>query len=205
MRATPLMLMVVSANAAREMALSTHSNFSGVDGQSNYSVFPGGWYPSGYTVASDIICYGRDAKPVLPEYAPANRFSPVITAQICDSISDCGSFNQGPASDPNAPCVKVPGIRNSQYTIYMHRSRCSATRTATTFTSSDQQLYKVCEGADAWFDVYATFQLPQFLCEESCERDSSCVGYASNGQNCSLIQHHISQYSTAFTSYFKLY
>jgi hypothetical protein len=198
MRATPLMLMVVSANAAREMALSTHSNFSGVDGSSNYSVFPGGWYPS----SSDIICYRHDANLLLPEYAPANRFSAVITAQICDSISDCGFFNQGSASNLYAPCVKVPGTRNSQYIIYMHRSRCSATQTATTFTSSDQQLYKVCEGVDAFFEIYATFQLPQFLCEESCERDSSCVGYASNGQNCSLLQYHIND---DLTSYSKLY
>ena len=200
MRAIPLMLMVVSANAAREMALSTHSNFSGVDGSSNYSVFPGGWYPSN----SDIICYGRDAKPVLPEYAPANRFSAVITAQICDSISDCSSFNLNLDSDPNTnlPCVKVPGIRNSQYTIYMHRSRCSATQTATTFTSSNQQLYKVCEGVDAYSRIYATFQLPQFLCEESCERDSGCVGYSSNGQNCSLLQYNSQD---DLTSYSKLY
>ena len=198
MRAIPLMLMVVSANAAREMALSTHSNFSGVDGSSNYSVFPGGWYPSD----NNIICYGSDAKPALPEYAPANRFSPVITAQICDSISDCGSFNHGSASISNTPCIKVPGTRNSQYSIYMHRSRCSATQTATTFTSSNQQLYKVCEGVDAYSTIYATFQLPQFLCEESCERDSSCVGYASNGQNCSLLQYNIYD---DLTSYSKLY
>ena len=65
MRAIPLMLMVVSANAAREMAVSTHSNFSVVDGSSNYSVFPGGWYPSDN---SNIICYGSAAKPNLPQY-----------------------------------------------------------------------------------------------------------------------------------------
>ena len=198
MRAIPLMLMVVSANAARALALSTHY---GVDGSSNYSVVPGGWYPSD----NNIICYGRDAKPVLPEYAPASRFSAVITAQICDSISDCGSFNQGPASNPNtanSPCIKVPGTRNGQYIIYMHRSRCSATQTATTFTSSNQQLYKVCEGVDSFSTIYATFQLPQFLCEESCERDSSCVGYTSNGQNCSLLQYNPED---DLTSYSKLY
>jgi hypothetical protein len=193
MGAIPLLLMLVSANAARELALSTHS---GVDGSSNYYVVPGGWYPSNY----DIICYGTTAKPYLPEYALANRFSAVITAQICDSISDCGSFNQG-LSYPNTPCIKVPGTRNSQYIIYMHRSRCSATQTATTFTSSDQQPYKVCEGVDAFGKIYATFALPQFLCEESCERDSSCVGYASSGQNCSLLQYPI----TDVTSYSKLY
>ena len=200
MRAIPLMLMVVSANAAREMALSTHSNFSGVDGSSNYSVVPGGWYPSD----NNIICYGSAAKPNLPQYAPANRFSAAIAAQICDTISDCGSFNQASASNPDAPCIKVPGTRNSQYIIYMHRSRCSATQTATTFTSSTQQLYKVCEGVDAYSTIYATFQLPQFLCEESCdsERDSSCVGYASNGQNCSLLQYNIRD---DLTSYSKLY
>jgi hypothetical protein len=151
MRAIPLMLMVVSANAASELALSTHSNFSGVDGSSNYSVFPGGWYPSD----NNIICYGNAAKLSLPEYAPANRFSAVITAQICDSISDCSSFNLG-LSDPYTPCVKVPGTRNSQYIIYMHRSRCSATQTATSFTSSDQQLYKVCEGVGVRYFSTAT-------------------------------------------------
>ena len=97
----------------------------------------------------------------------------------------------------------MPGTRNSQYIIYMHRSRCSATQTATTFTSSNQQLYKVCKGVEAFTKIYATYQLPQFLCEESCERDSSCVGYASSGQNCSLLQYPI--YDYWLTSYSKLY
>jgi hypothetical protein len=49
MRAIPLMLilimMVVSENAARELALSTHSGVDGSLMASNYSVVPGGWYP----------------------------------------------------------------------------------------------------------------------------------------------------------------
>ena len=91
MRAIPLMLMVVSANAARALALSTHY---GVDGSSNYSVVPGGWYPHD---DNNIICYGSAAKPTL-KLAPVctgltGSYSPTVdhrkwpTALFADATS----------------------------------------------------------------------------------------------------------------------
>ena len=127
-----------------------------------------------------IICYTDDTKPRISGYPEATLFSMDITAQICDSFDGCGSFNDY----SGGPCVKQYGSFSQGNTSYIHLSRCDLYTNSTVFNSIGGGTYKHCSGHDDWFTAIAHFQLPTFLCAQSCNNDGRCAGFTSDGQVC---------------------
>jgi hypothetical protein len=70
---------------------------------------------------------------------------------------------------------------------FIHKTRCFNGQTGTTVQSSiGKYYYKKCPNTNTALFVGKTFRIAPFLCEESCDKDATCVGYVVDGagQNC---------------------
>lgn len=75
---------------------------------------------------------------------------------------------------------------DSNWDSYLSTTRCGEGVVASNKTSPNGNVYKYCADFSDNNDQKATFQLPPSLCQETCEEDEECVGYAVDtpGQNC---------------------
>jgi hypothetical protein len=70
---------------------------------------------------------------------------------------------------------------------FIHKTRCFNGQPGTTVQSSiGKYSYKKCPKTNTALYIGKTFRVAPFLCEESCDKDTTCVGYVVDGagQNC---------------------
>merc|ERR1711871_930859 len=69
--------------------------------------------------------------------------------------------------------------QNASTTSYMHKSRCPDGSNATYVQSPSAAVFKVCK-SDANIVALAKYQLPPFLCRQSCDEDPRCTFYTTD-------------------------
>jgi hypothetical protein len=76
----------------------------------------------------------------------------------------------------------------SKRTTYLHKTRCASGKQGQQVTTSSS-IYKKCPGDGAGLQVVLTFQLPPYLCQQTCDKKSDCEAYTVDaiGQNCWIL------------------
>lgn len=90
---------------------------------------------------------------------------------------------------------------DSNWDSYLSTTRCAKGVVASNKSSPDGNVYKYCADFTDDNTQKATFQLPPQLCQETCDDDEECVGYAvdTEGQNCITYKGH--QHDDDYSSY----
>jgi len=111
-----------------------------------------------------------------------------IMLQICDGRSDCDAVLMHPE-----PSSRDSGIqffkRDSDKTAYIHFTRCSDGGTGVNVTAPlSGGAYIKCGGTGNSITAISSFNLPPFLCEQSCDNDPTCAMFTVDkaGANCWL-------------------
>jgi hypothetical protein len=93
-------------------------------------------------------------------------------------------------------------------TLYVHKTRCALGLPGTTVSTS-KTVYKKCTNSSA--DVMGplgTFQLPPYLCQQTCDKSKTCTGYTIDdaGENCwtHTIQQDVSTLAFSYDTYWKV-
>jgi len=87
---------------------------------------------------------------------------------------------------------------DSNWDSYLSATRCAKGVVASNKSSPNGNVYKYCADYKDDNAQKATFQLPPQLCQETCEDDEECVGYAVDtpGQNCITYKAQSNDYSS---------
>ena len=79
-------------------------------------------------------------------------------------------------------------MANSDITSFIHKKRCASGSDGTMVTSPGGVTYKKCPlgSTSDSMAVTATYQLPPFVCAQTCDQNPACTAYAvdSAQQNC---------------------
>ena len=78
-------------------------------------------------------------------------------------------------------------MANSDITSFIHKKRCASGSDGTMVTSPGGVTWKKCAvGVGNTMAVAATYQLPPFVCAQTCDQNPGCTAYAvdSAQQNC---------------------
>ena len=190
-----LVAAVASVLAAQQQVMSP--DFSGYKAYQSTDVV-------GVTRDNNILCYGQttSTQPLGrgcdATDTGAGNFPASITLQICDTFSACGGLN-GPPNN----CIKSFGQFSSGNTTYLSLMKCAMGVKASNVSSITGHTYKFCANAgDVDLHLSKTFDLPPFLCEQTCSNDESCEGFQVDGQMCFTLSSKTT--SIASEAYFRL-
>ena len=79
-------------------------------------------------------------------------------------------------------------MANTDITSFIHKKRCASGVDGTMVTSPGGVTYKKCpeKSSSNVMAVTATYQLPPFVCAQTCDQNPACTSYAvdSAQQNC---------------------
>ena len=79
-------------------------------------------------------------------------------------------------------------MANADITSFIHKKRCASGVDGTMVTSPGGVTYKKCpeNSSNNVMAVTATYQLPPFVCAQTCDQNPACTSYAvdSAQQNC---------------------
>ena len=109
------------------------------------------------------------------------------------SIADANNADQMhiyiPGTAPGGDYQAVSwAMANADITSFIHKKRCASGVDGTMVTSPGGVTYKKCAvGASSdMMAVTATYQLPPFVCAQTCDQNPACTSYAvdSAQQNC---------------------
>jgi hypothetical protein len=85
----------------------------------------------------------------------------------------------------------------SKQTTYVHKTRCRDGVQGVVVKTANA-IYKKCPNAADILRVSSVFQLPPYLCGQTCDKTTKCVGYTIDaaGQNCWILAQPIAGHET---------
>merc|ERR1711871_303936 len=109
-----------------------------------------------------------------------------INMLVCDKSATCSGFNTFTRSTSSVTScgdlknwAPTPGM-----TSYLRVDRCDGNMPAQNVTSYTGTVYKYCPGCDNGLKTQHTFNIPPFLCKQSCDGDKQCIGYSTQNSSC---------------------
>ena len=105
------------------------------------------------------------------------------------SIADANNADQMYLYEPGYGGQSVEwAMANTDITSFIHKKRCASGSDGKMVTSPGGVTYKKCpeKASSNVMAVTATYQLPPFVCAQTCDQNPGCTAYAvdSAQQNC---------------------
>jgi len=153
----------------------------------NYFVLPNRWVgdDSGYAAGTQPSVDGRRYLNLNIDHSPNGWIKDDVMLQICDGRTDCDFV-----SSHYYVATEIEFFRRDpDKTAYIHKYRCPDGLTASNITAPlTGGLYKECDDTFDAPSAMATFKLPPFLCQQSCDQNTACMMFTTNaaGDTCWL-------------------
>ena len=132
------------------------------------------------------ICDGREQC----DFVSENRYA-AVTGAICSLVEVCRAVSLTALIGSFSPLISFPTQffkLDPDKTSYLSTTRCGNGTTGELVTSITDGTYLKCLNTYDHPVPLATFQLPPFLCQQSCDKDLRCNMYSVDaaGQSCWL-------------------